>query len=459
MIHSLRFRLLMAFTLAIVIVIVITILFISLRTRSEINQFQERGQFSHASRVEQLLSDYYLQSDSWDGVQPFVVQIETLRGQRIVLTDGSGTVIADSENKILGTTYQPELPASDSQPQEQDAPFSPGHVLFLVGIGPIGTVYVFPMPPADVNSPQTLLGPISGVVLWGGLVAIVAAIVISFFLSRQILAPIKALTKTANRLGKGDFSQRVTLKSKGEVGELAQAFNSMADNLQRAEKLRRNMVADVAHELRTPITNLSGYLEAIGDGVVAPDAATISSLSEESASLSRLVDELQELSLAEAGELKLDRQTDDIARLIEQTAAVLQPQATAKGLSLVLNLPEKLPSVSIDTHRIRQVLNNLLKNAVAHTGQGGTITVTAWQEGSEIKFSVADTGEGIPPDDLPNIFERFYRVDKSRARATGGSGLGLTIAKRLVEAHGGRIEAASQPGKGSLFTVTLPLNN
>jgi signal transduction histidine kinase len=463
-IHSLRFRLLVAFTLAVIIAIGATFLFISLRTRSEINRFQERGQFTHAGRVEQILTDYYMENGGWAGVQPFVAQMETLRGQRIVLTDVTGKVVADSENKLLGQLYQPEsqgFPRPESQgflqPESEGSP-QPGHPIRLPGsTETIGIVYVYPMPPADVNSPQTLLGPISRVLLWGGLVAIVAAIIISFFMSRQILAPIKDLTLTANHLGRGDFSQRVKIKSKGEVGELAQAFNSMADNLQRTEQLRRSMVADVAHELRTPLTNLSGYLEAIRDGVVKPDAATIGSLNEEASSLSRLIDELQELSLAEAGELKLDRQTDDISRLIEQAVAVLQPTATAKGLTLAINLPEKLPPVSMDSHRIKQVLNNLLKNAATHTSQGGSITVTARQQDNQIKVSVVDTGEGIPAEDLPNIFERFYRVDKSRARTTGGSGLGLTIAKRLVEAHGGRIEVESELGKGSSFTFTLPL--
>ena len=444
MIHSLRFRLLIVFTLSIIIAIGATFFFISLRTRSEINQFQERGQFIHAGRVEQILFNYYLDNGSWEGVQPFVEQMETLRGQRIVVTDGNGIVVADSEKKLVGELCQPDMP---------------GHVIFMPETMEVmGTIYVYPMPPADFNSLQLLLEPISRLLLWGGLVAIVAAIGITFFLSRQVLAPIKDLTHTANHLGRGDFSRRVRFKGKGEVGELAKAFNAMADNLQRAERLRRDMVADVAHELRTPLSNLSGYLEAIRDGVVKPDDSAINSLNEEAASLSQLVDDLQELSLAEAGELRLVRQEDDISRLIEQAVAALQPQAAAKGLILAVKLPEDLPKVSMDSLRIRQVLNNLLKNAVAHTGRGGSVTVSAWRQDNQIKVSVVDTGEGIPAEDLPNIFERFYRVDKSRARATGGSGLGLTIARRLVEAHGGRIEVESKLGKGSSFTFSLPLS-
>jgi len=241
------------------------------------------------------------------------------------------------------------------------------------------------------------------------------------------------------------------------VGELAQAFNSMAGNLERAEQLQRNMVADVAHELRTPLSNLRGYLEAVGDGVIKPDADTIRSLDEEATLLSRLVDDLQELSLTEAGELKLVCQAEDISELINQAVAAVRAQAEAKGVSVTIDLPDELPPVNIDSHRISQVLRNLLENAVAHTAQGDSITVTAEQRDNWVEVAVADTGEGIPAEDLPYIFERLYRVDKSRARATGGSGLGLTIARSLVEAHGGRIEAQSELGKGSRFTFTIPI--
>jgi len=310
---------------------------------------------------------------------------------------------------------------------------------------------------ADPTSPYGLFAPISRFLLWGGLLAVAVALVITFVLSRRILAPVKALTLTARRLGKGDFSQRIQIKDKGELGELAQAFNSMADDLERAERLRRNLVADVAHELRTPLSNIRGHLEAVADGVIAPDAAAIRSLSEEAELLSRLVDDLQELTLAEAGELALHTQPEDISELIDRVVAATQVSAAAKGVALSVDLPAGLPLVSIDSQRISQVLRNLLDNAVAHTARGGTITVAAGQQADWLQVTVADTGEGIPPEDIPNIFERLYRVDKSRTRAVGGSGLGLTIARQLVEIHGGKIEVDSEPGKGSCFTFTLPV--
>jgi signal transduction histidine kinase len=395
--------------------------------------------------VEFELLRYYRGHEGWEGIQPDVEQWGSLYGYRIILTDASGVVVADSEGKLLGKQYHPDMPGMKLPP-----PWEGGTPVIL---------YISPEPSAGFPSPMRLSQAISRFLLWGALLAVAIALLSTFFLSRRISAPIKALALAARRLGQGDLSERVQLKDKGEMGELAQAFNSMASDLERAEKLQRNMVADVAHELRTPLSNIKGYLEAVRDGVIKPDAETIRSLDEEAALLSRLVDDLQELSLAEAGELKLNRQPEDIGEVINKAVAAIQVQAQGKGISLTTDLPAGLPLCDIDSHRIGQVLRNLLENAIAHTGNGSSIMVTAEKQDNRVKVSVTDTGEGIPAEDLPYIFERFYRVDKSRARATGGSGLGLTIARRLVEAHGGKIEAQSEVGKGSRFSFTVPVSS
>jgi len=450
-----------AFTLVILVAIGTILFFVSRSTGGEIRQYWERSEQIRTDRMEFVLSHFYHRHGDWEGIQPIVERMGTLYGQRIVLTDQCGVVIADSEGDLIGKEYHAESsqivllvppPPPPLQPPSTPQPMPPPPENAL------GTLYICPTAEVDPVSPHRLSEAIGRFLLWGSLLAIAIALVVTFILSRRISAPIKALTLTARRLGHGDFSQRVQFKDKSELGELARAFNSMAGDLERTENLRRNLVADVAHELRTPLSNIQGYLEAVGDGVVTPDAATIHSLHEEVTLLSRLIDDLQELALAEAGELRLLPQAEDISELIHQAVAAVQAQAEPKGVSVSIDLPDKLPPVDIDSHRISQVLRNFLENAVAHTAKEGSIMVTAWQQDNWVKISVGDTGEGIPAEDLPNIFERFYRVDKSRTRATGGSGLGLTIAKRLVEAHGGEVEVRSELGKGSCFTFTLHMS-
>jgi len=446
-IHRLWFRLSITFAVIIVVTVGAIYFLVSQRLAVEVEYYEQISEQYRSDQIPNRLRAHYLsQSLSWEGVQSVVEETASISGAHIILTDADTVVIADSEGKLLGQYYyNPDLPGSDlTMPWSTEI---------------LGKVYIISDPEADpyVAPFRRLSESINRFLLLGGAVAIVIALILTFVLSRRMSSPIGVLASAARRLGRGDLSQRVQFKGKGEVGELAQAFNSMAADLEHAEQLRRNLVADVAHELRTPLSNIQGYLEAIRDRVMKPNVATIRSLNEETALLSRLVDELQELSLAEAGELKLVYQAEDIASVVKQAVISWQPQVAAKEISLSLDLPDNLPPVNIDRQRVNEVLYNLLENAVAHTHRGGTINVAAMTQGDWVEVCVSDTGEGIPAEDLPNIFERFYRVDRSRARATGGSGLGLTIAKRMVEAHGGQITVQSELGKGSSFSFTLPI--
>lgn len=444
MIHSLRFRLLVAFTFVILVVVGAIYFFVSQTTQVEVRRYVERSEQACFGRVAFELYRYYRERGGWEGIQPYVEQWGSLYGRRIILTDSCGIVVADSQGELLGQQYHPSTPGMRFPPPwEGDS---------------VGTFYISPESSAVFPSPWSLSQAIGRFLLWGALLAVAVALLITYFLSRRISAPVKALTLAARQLGRGDLSQRVQSKDKGELGELAQAFNAMAENLKRNEQLQRNMIADTAHELRTPLSNLKGYLEAIRDGVVRPDPDTIRSLDEEANLLSRLVDDLQELSLAEAHELKLNCQAGNIKKLVNQAIAVRQNQAATKGVLVSAKMPKRLPQVNIDSRRISQVLLNLIDNAITHTLRGGIITIAARQLDSWVEISVEDTGEGIPAEDLPNVFERFYRVDKSRTRATGGTGLGLVIAKSLVEAHHGTIAVESELGKGSRFSFTIPVS-
>jgi signal transduction histidine kinase len=447
-IYSLWFRLSVTFAVIIGATVGSIYFYVSQRIAVETESYEQvSAQYRTEQIIEQIKSSLYYHylghNLSWEGVQSVVEGASYVSGANIILVAANGTVVADSQGRLLGVNY------TDSSDGSIDLYF-PYRQL-------VGQVYITNLGTDPYVAFQKVSASISSSLLLGGSVAIVIAFVLTFVLSRRISSPIGVLANAARRLGRGDLSQRVQSKGKGEVGMLAQAFNSMADDLERAEQLRRNLVADVAHELRTPLSNIRGYLEAIHDRVVKPNAATIQSLNEETALLSRLVDELQELGLAEAGELKLVYRAEDIAKLVKQAVNSWQPQVAEKGILLSLDLPRNLPLVNIDRQRVNQVLHNLVENAVAYTGKGGTITVAAAKQGDWVEISVSDTGRGIPAEDLPNIFERFYRVDRSRARATGGTGLGLTIAKRLVEAHGGEIAVQSELGKGSRFSFTLPV--
>ncbi len=456
----------------VIIAIIGTVFFFTYRTtRMEISRIEERLQSSQDRRVESDLVRYYQYAGTWNGVQPQVVQLGRLYNSRIILTDETGIVLADSEAMLIGTTYTPReqgrpLTASIGRFERPQVTIVNNEENELAVSTPVtatlsrAVLYITHGGLTDINraSLQITYRTIGRFFLWGGLLAVAIALILTFVLSRRILSPVKALTNATREYAKGNFSYRVDAENEGDLGELARSFNAMADGLARNEHLRRNMVADIAHELRTPLSNLRGYLEAASDGLVTLDEATVHSLSDEAASLSRLVNDLQELSLADAGELRLVLQPEDISGIITETVTILRAKAAEKNIEISAELPAGLPEVNIDAHRIKQVLYNLIDNAVAHTGAGGRITVNAWQEENYLNISVTDTGEGIPAEDLPQIFERFYRVDKSRTRSTGGSGLGLTIVKRLVEAHGGSIDVRSSSGHGATFTFTLPVS-
>lgn len=486
---SLQFRLLLAFTLVILLTTGTVFFMMWHAATGQIQQFGDRVERMVTSRIQFEITEYYLANSSWDGVQPLLEQIGEQFRHRIILADADGIIIADSTlatpdkkvnlegfaSKTLTSSLSrrdlspPEVggaPSADPQtilsfePRMPPPPAPAEPAVTTSGKSQIiGFLFILPLTQSEIGlaALQLMYIQLGSYFLLGACLAVVVAFLITLFLSRRILSPVKELTSAAQRLGKGDFSQRVDITDKSEIGDLASTFNSMAGNLQRDEQLRQHMVSDIAHELRSPLTNVRGYLEAINDGVMQPDKATISSIYDETVLLSRLINDLQELSLAESGELKLYRQPEDVEELVRQSITAIQSKASEKGLEVSCDIPADLPRVNIDFLRIKQVLLNLLENALAHTPGGGRINIAANLSPGFIEVSVSDTGEGIPAEEIDNIFERFHRVDKSRSRSTGGSGLGLTIARYIVEEHKGKIWAQSTPGKGSRFSFTLPV--
>jgi two-component system OmpR family sensor kinase/two-component system sensor histidine kinase BaeS len=276
---------------------------------------------------------------------------------------------------------------------------------------------------------------------------------------RDIAVPLADVMTAADTVAEGDLSVRVEEDKPGEFGQLARSFNRMVGELERADQQRRNLTADVAHELRTPLHIIQGNLEGILDDVYKPTDEHIEAILEETRQLSRLVEDLRTLSLAEAGQLPLVWEPVNVAELLADVRTSFSGQAEAAGVDLRVEIGGELPSVTGDVGRLDQVLGNLVANAVRHTPAGGAITLRVEPVEEGVRILVRDTGEGIPAEDLPYVFDRFWKGDRSRSRAGGaGSGLGLAIARQLVQAHGGTICVESEPGKGTTFAVELPVN-
>jgi signal transduction histidine kinase len=382
--------------------------------------------------------------DTWVGVQDLLEGMARTSNARFIMADLDGNVLADSQGEEATWTRINT---------KQSKPFA----AFLIEGIPV-LAYAVPIVETGLQTIEdSFISSVNRSLLIAIGAAGLVALLLTLLLSQSITGPIAELTSAAKQMEKGDLSQRVDVKTSGEIGELGHAFNAMADGLERLEQLRRNMVTDVAHELRTPLSNIRGYLEAIRDGMVEPTPETISSLYEEAMLLNRLIEDLQELALAEAGQLRLERQPIHIGDVLEKAVVLVDGQARKKGVTVEMEVPADLPVVEADAGRMVQVMRNLLNNAVTATPPGGVIRVTAREVDSKVEVCVQDNGTGIDPEHMPFIFERFYRPDKSRARKTGGAGLGLAIVKQLVEAHGGEIGIQSEVGKGTTVTFTSPV--
>jgi signal transduction histidine kinase len=288
--------------------------------------------------------------------------------------------------------------------------------------------------------------------------ATLAAMAVSLFVSRRIASPVSRMAEVSQRIAHGDYHSRVDIRERDELGDLAASMNAMAAALEDAEQRRVHLIGDVAHEIRTPLTTLHGYLEGLTDGVVEPSPELFAQLQDETARLRRLIDDLQELSRVESGQLSLPRRRIAPISLVQAAVDRLAPAFREKGVELTTALPARLPHIVADEDRAIQALTNLLSNALRYTPSGGAVHVSAADEGQLVRVSVVDNGIGIAAEHLPRLFDRFYRVDSARSRALGGSGVGLTIARSLVEAQGGSIRVESDgPGLGSVFSFTLPI--
>jgi len=451
------------FFFAFILVIAVAVAVMAFTSRIYISNIFDRYVEGYRNVVleqwEYLFISYYQDQGGWDGIENFLSKRPArgrgvtmpqghmkggtsgiLPGERLLLTDKKGEIVLDSNLERTGDI----LPTSQ---MEQ------GHQLYLHE-EEIGTLILHSQEStAALTLEEQFSQSIMWAVFWGGMIALLVGVTASLLLTRQITLPLAQLTASARRFAHRDFSHRVQLKRNDEVGNLADAFNIMATNIETNDNLRSNMMADVSHELRTPLTILRGNFEALQAGKVIATPELLSSLYDEVLRIGRLVNDLESINLAEAGKLLLRYKNVEVSDLLWKAAAAFQYEADERGIEFTVEVDRKVQSWFMDEDRMVQVLINLLANAFKFSPDKGKIELLAKEENGSLVVEVKDSGPGIPEEDLPFIFERFYKSSKGRG---DGSGLGLSIAKSFVETHGGNIQAYNIHGRGSAFFVTLP---
>jgi two-component system OmpR family sensor kinase/two-component system sensor histidine kinase BaeS len=449
-----------AFALVIAVGIVVTVVLTRQGTATQFTHFMIDNQMLQPAQIQQSLVDYYRRQGSWQDVDAYLDLLVVrdsmgrmsgmmggmmgMRESRVQVVDVNERVVADT---LAGTEATPM--------NNRDVQRWP---LVLDNVS-VGTLLIDGSMMGMGIDDQAILSGVTRAVLIAGLVAGAVALLLGGLFVRQITQPLAGLAQASQRVATGDLSVRIPVQNPDELGELAETFNRMADSLETQEALRRNLVADIAHELRTPLAGIQGTIEALQDGVFPLTVESLAPIHDEVILINRLVEDLRTLSNADAGKLSLDFVPLSIPDLLERQISLFQYKAAEENTNLQLEIKERLPTIRGDEQRLSQVLTNLIDNALRHTPAGGTICISAAPLAEDLRITVQDNGVGIPSSDLPHVFDRFYRVDRSRNRQTGGSGLGLAIVRQLIEAHGGQIWVESPPAgetRGTAFHLTLP---
>jgi len=446
-----RLKLFLAFTLIVFVSVSLVAIIARRGAVNEVRAFMFRGGMYGLNDLATGLENYYHNHGNWGDVQSIFKSprgstpgMGNMMSQHLLLADTSGVIIADTQQMQIGQTMAP-VEISNSIP-------------IVVAGNDVGYLYYEGGMNAIPNNEQAVLQRLNRSVLLAGIISGVLGLVVSSALAYTLIRPVRALTVAAKKLAEGDLSQRVEVHGSDELADLGHTFNQMADSLQQAEDSRRAMTADIAHELRTPLAVQRANLEALQDGVYPLSVENLVPVIDQNHLLTHLVEDLRTLALADAGQIELERTLTDLVALVGRVVERFNPQAATQQVELVVNPPPApLALVNLDPIRLEQILTNLLSNALRYTPIGGQVKLSIDSTLTTVLVSIHDTGPGIPPEALPYIFGRFYRVDKSRTRTEGGSGLGLAIARQLARAHGGDLTVANHPSGGAVFTLVMPL--
>ncbi|MBX0327027.1 HAMP domain-containing protein [Oscillochloris sp. ZM17-4] len=450
MIHTLATKLTLAFLLVGVVGALLVALLVGMRTRSEFDRFlSTRDQ----DAISQILGSYYAGHGSWAGVDEALAADSrlTFYSRRITLLNADRTVVLGGRSHPVGSGMSDDDSLA-SQPISVN-----GQVVGYV-LAPSADQLARPSDRERAPLPEmAFIQRVAWAAAISAGVAALIALVLGSLLARTLTRPVRELTAATQAMAAGSLGEQVRVRSRDEIGRLATSFNQMSSDLSRASQSRKQMTADLAHDLRTPLSILRGYTEGLKDGRIQGSAALYGVMHSEVEHLRHLVEDLRVLSLADSGEMPLSRRAIDPVALIERAGLAYIVQAEQQGLALHVDAAQDLPSISVDTDRMAQVLNNLVSNALRYTAHGA-VTLSASQQGGQVLLQVCDTGSGIDVADLPHIFDRFYRADKARQRGdNGASGLGLAIAKAIIDAHDGTISVESTVGQGTTFTIALPV--
>lgn len=445
--RSITFKLIIGFLVIGIISIFLMVLLARWNTKQEFTRFvSDRAQ----NDITVTLSDYYRAHGSWDKAGDLFPspssQSQNNPDQHplppFTLTNESGIVLLSRDRYPIGA------PIASSE-LERGFPIAVDGKI-------VGILFIGRAPFAGDSRAQEFIQRNNLLMMYSAIGATLVALLLGVILSRTLTRPIRELTLATHAISEGNLSQQVPVRSRDELGELARSFNKMSADLSRSVNARRQMTADIAHELRTPLSLILGHAEAVHDGVLPPSPENFEIIREEAGRLEHLVDDLRTLSLADAGELSIEKQPVDMKKLLQDISSVYQHRIGQNNVALELNLPAELPSIQADANRMTQVVTNILDNAIRYTPENGKVILSANQAEGGVQISIQDSGPGIKEEDVGRIFDRFYRLDVSRNRGEGGSGLGLAIARSIVQAHGGRIWAESKPGQGLTIFILIP---